>query len=88
MRNTLMLLISSGLILVILGISLSIGAKITQDISDDMTAGSYAKAVADNSTAAIGDLATWQSTISTVIAAVVIIGLLLSGFGAFLYFKQ
>jgi hypothetical protein len=82
------MLISAGLVLVILGVALSIGAKITSDVSSDMTAGSVAQAAADNSTAAIGTLAEWQGTIATVIAAVVIIGLLLAGFGAFLYMRE
>lgn len=42
----------------------------------------------DEATKAVGDLATWQGTIVTVIAAVIIIGLLLAGFGAFLYFRR
>ena len=78
------LLISAGLILVILGIALSIGAKITTDVQSGMT-GTAADAAA-NSTLAIAELAEWQSTISTVVAAVVIIGLLLAGFGGFLAF--
>jgi len=86
--KTLALLISAGLVLVILGIVLSIGAQITQDVRDDMDSSSTAYSAANNATVAIGELAEWQSTISTVIAAVVIIGLLMSGFGAFLYFKE
>jgi hypothetical protein len=85
--KTLGMLISAGLILVILGITLSLGAKITQDVGDDMPAGSLAAAAAANSTQAIADLSSWQPTIAVVIAAVVIIGLLLAGFGAFLYMK-
>ena len=78
------LLISAGLILVILGIALSIGAKITTDVGDGLSG--TAKDAALNSTLAIADLSEWQSTISTVVAAVVIIGLLLAGFGGFLAF--
>jgi hypothetical protein len=78
------LLISAGLILVILGIALSIGAKITTDVGDSMSG--TAKDAALNSTTAIADLSEWQTTISTVVAAVVIIGLLLAGFGGFLAF--
>ena len=81
------LMISAGLVLVILGIVLSIGAKITQDVRDDMTTGTAAWHAAENATAAISDLAGWQSTIATVIAAVVIIGLLMAGFGAFLMLR-
>ena len=64
------LLISAGLILVVLGIALSIGAKITDDVKSGLT-GTAADAAA-NSTAAIANLASWQSTIATVVAAVVI----------------
>ena len=78
------LMISAGLILVILGIVLAIGAKITGDVRDDMETGSYAYNASDESTQAIGSLAEWEGTIATVIAAVVIIGLLMAGFGAFL----
>ena len=96
------LLISAGLILVVLGIVLSIGAKITDDIAQNMCAssdatlacsgnatglsssGDTAYSAAANSTVALGSLAEWQSTIATVVAAVVIIGLLLAGFGGFL----
>jgi len=85
--KTLSLLITAGLTLVILGVILSIGAEITNDVSQDMTTGSLAQAAADNSTLAIAELADWQSTIATVLAAVVIIGLLMAGFGAFLYFR-
>jgi hypothetical protein len=98
------LLVTAGLILVILGVALSIGSKVTDDIANNMcSAGdvnlacsgnstglssSYdtAYAAAHNSTLAVADLAEWQSTISTVVAAVVIIGLLLAGFGGFLAF--
>ncbi len=78
------LLISAGLILVILGIALSIGAKITNDVGGSLT-GTAADA-ANNATIAIADLAEWQGTIATVVAAVVIIGLLLAGFGGFMAF--
>jgi len=78
------LLISAGLILVVLGIALSIGAKITDDVKSGLT-GTAADA-ANNATVAIANLASWQGTISTVVAAVVIIGLLLAGFGGFMQF--
>jgi len=41
-----------------------------------------------NSTTALNEMTQWNSTIAIVIAAVVIITLLLSGFGAWLYFKM
>jgi len=78
------LLITAGLVLVILGVALSIGAKITQEVRDDMDVGSAAWNAAENATVAIGSLAEWEDTIATVIAAVVIIGLLMAGFGGFL----
>jgi hypothetical protein len=86
--KTLTMLLTAGLMLVIIGITLSLGAKITQDIGDDMPAGSHAQNASIYSTTAIADLGSWQPTIAVVIAAVVIIGLLLSGFGAFLYMSE
>jgi len=79
------LLLSAGIILIVLGVALGIGAKITSDVGTGLT-GTAADA-ALNSTAAIANLASWQGTISTVVAAVVIIGLLLTGFGGFLAMK-
>lgn len=52
------LLITGGLVLVILGIALSIGAKITTDVGTGMTGD--AQAAAANSTAAIANLASWH----------------------------
>jgi len=98
------LLVTAGLILVILGVALGIGAKVTDTVarsscnSDDatlacsgnatgLTSGNdLAFAAANNATFAVASLAEWQSTIATVVAAVVIIGLLLAGFGGFLAF--
>ena len=98
------LLITAGLILVILGVALGIGAKVTDNVAQSMcnsadvdlacsgnstglgTTYDLAYAAANNATVGIADLAEWQSTISTVVAAVVIIGLLLAGFGGFLAF--
>ena len=98
------LLLSAGIILIVLGVALGIGAKITQDVSQNLcsgdatlacsgngtglsTANDAAYSAAANSTLAIANLASWQGTISTVVAAVVIIGLLLTGFGGFLSMK-
>ena len=87
MNKTLAMLITAGLTLVIIGVILSVGAEITDDVGNDMEENSTAWTAARNSTLAISSLAEWQGTIATVIAAVVIIGLLLAGFGAFLYFR-
>ncbi len=92
-------LVTVGLILVVLGVTLGIGAKVTDDIQHTMCAGSAldltaecsnstAGGVAANSTIAIGSLADWESMISTVVAAVVIIGLLIAGFGGFMAFGK
>jgi hypothetical protein len=45
-------------------------------------------AIGTNNTAALDNLSTYQDTIAVVIAAVVIITLLLAGFGGWLYFKS
>ena len=57
------------------------------NISYTYTNGSTAWTAAQNSALAISNLSEWEGTIATVIAAVVIIGLLMAGFGAFLMIK-
>lgn len=97
------LLITGGLILVILGVALGIGADVVRNVQDNYCQGdpwdiedtcsnatggsAIAMSAAANSSLALGTLAEWQGTVGTVIAATVIIGLLMAGFGAFLYSK-
>jgi len=87
MVKALYLLVAAVLALVVFGVAASIGAKITQDVRDDMNVNSTAYAAAGNATLGISELASWSPTISTVIAATVIISLLIGGLGAFLYMK-
>lgn len=71
-----------GLIIVVLGISLAIGARINDKMDDGMT-GTAADAIA-NSTEGIAELASWSDTIALVIAGMVILGLV---FGLFTLFR-
>lgn len=71
------------LTLVVIGIILSIGAEITDDVKSDMTSGSTAEAAAANATEGIGELSSWMPLIGLVIAAAIIIGLVIGAFGAF-----
>ena len=100
------LLITAGLILVVLGVALGIGAKVTDNVAQSMcnsanvdlacsgnvtgasTSGDLAFAAGNNATVAIVNLASWQTTIATVVAAVVIIGLLMAGFSGFMMFGR
>ena len=84
MRAVLISLVTAVLLLVIIGITLSIGAEIQQDVREDFEANGTSYNASTYAIGALANLAEWQGTISTVIAAVVIIGLLLAGFGAFI----
>jgi len=81
MVRAIMLALSAGILLVVLSITLSLGAKINTDIGDDLTG--TAKDVSLNGTEGLATLGENQDTIATVIVAVVVIGLLLAGFGSF-----
>ena len=73
----------AGVVFVALGITLSIGASITSDVSATMPSGSLAQAAANNTTLGISNLAKWQPTIGTVIAAGAIISIIMGSFVAF-----
>jgi len=74
-------LVTAGILLVVLGIVLSIGAEITGEIEADVS-DIDAKLVVQNTTEGLLELASWQDTISLVLAAAVIISLV---FGAFAF---
>lgn len=76
------MLIGASLALVILAVVLAIGAKITTNVGDTLTG--TAKDVTLNGTLSLADLGEWMPTIAIILAAVVIISLLLFGFGGFL----
>ena len=73
----------AGVIFVALAITLSIGADVTYDIGQEMTDGSLAQAAANNSTLGIANLAKWQPTMGTVIAAGAIISIIMTAFIGF-----
>lgn len=72
-------LVSVGILFVILGIALSIGAEVTSEVEADVTA-TQAKHAIQNTTKGIAELASWQDTIALVIAAGVIISIVFSAF--------
>ena len=71
------------LALVVIGIVVAIGAKITNTLSGTLSAGTAAKGAADNATLGIAEVGGWLPTVGLVIAAALIIGLVV---GAFAYF--
>jgi len=72
-------LVTAGILLVILGIVLSIGAEITAEVKADVT-DVDAKAAIANTTLGLVELASWQDTIALVIAAGVIISIVFAAF--------
>jgi len=77
-----MILASSALALVVAGLVMGYGAKVSSDVSADLTGS--AQAAADNATEGISRLAKQTPLVGTVLAAVVVITILLAGFGGFL----
>lgn len=73
----------AGVIFVALAITLSIGADVTDDVAQEMDDGSLAQSAANNSTQGIVNLAKWQPTMGTVIAAGAIIAIIMSAFVGF-----
>lgn len=76
----LMVFLIASMIFVIMGVTRGLGADITQDFQDDQTAGSYSYNITQNSLAAQDELSSKDSTLVTIIVAVVFIGLLLAAF--------
>lgn len=71
-------LVVTGIMLVILGISLSIGQTLLGQMLTTQIASSYAYNATSYGQAGINTLAQWQTTIALVVAAAFIIGLLFS----------
>lgn len=65
-----------AILFVAAGITLSIGAYITQTVQNSMAADTVANYAARNATAGIGTIAQWLPTIGLVIAAAIIIGVI------------
>jgi len=67
--------------LVIIAIVAMVGAKILGQAQANETSGSYAYNITDQGLTGINQLATWLPIVALVVAGVVIIGLLIRGFG-------
>lgn len=65
---------------VVAGITLGIGAEILDEVSKDVT-GNVAGEAINNSTAGLGELASWLPTLGLVSAAAMIIGVIFYSFG-------
>jgi len=79
-------LITIALVMVVFGMSLTIGADIQQDITDDQTAGSTAEAIGNATLNAQLELAQKQSSIVSAGVGIFILGLLIGGFALFRMF--
>ena len=75
------ILLTGGIGIVVLGLILTYSAKISQDVSDDITPGTTAASVSANTTLALGTIGENLSTVSLVLVGVAIITLLIGGFG-------
>jgi len=73
-----------GLIIGVTGIILAFTADVQSDIGEDFTADSYAKNITDNALEGTDNVSKKMGTIGTVAAIMVVIGLLLTGFGGFM----
>jgi TRAP-type uncharacterized transport system fused permease subunit len=67
--------------LVLIGIFLGVGLYILQKFRDQLTAGSEAWTGVNETIVGIGEFPTWITIIVVVIAASIIIGLVVKGFG-------
>jgi len=68
------------LALVLVGITLGIGATVIAKFGATMTAGSVAENVTNKTLTALNDFSTWLSIIVIVIAAAIILGLVMTAF--------
>jgi len=73
-------LLSVGLIIVVSGIALGIGAQVLSSVQSSMTSGTTEYLAVGNATAGIGELAKWYPTIGLITAAAIIIGIVISAF--------
>ena len=76
-----------GVIMGVTGIILAFTADVQDDVADDFTANSYAANISDNALEGTDNLASKMGTIGTIAAIVIVIGLLLGGFGAYMKFR-
>ena len=69
-----------GLVLIVSGVVIAFGLQVTGDIQDDMTASSAEANATGKVIEGVEELSNKFPTIGLVVAAVIIIGLLVSGF--------
>jgi len=73
-------LLSVGLIIVVSGIALGIGAKVLSSVQSSITANTTAYYAVGNASTGIGELAKWYPTIGLITAAAIIIGIVIAAF--------
>jgi hypothetical protein len=71
-------LLGIGFTLVVLGIGISYGLGVMEDVKDDMTANSAARNATEAAIVGVGKIPEKLPTIATVIVAAVIIGILIT----------
>jgi hypothetical protein len=76
-----------GLVMAVLGIVLAFSADVQDDIASDFTADSYAKNISDKALEGSYNLTKKVPTVGTVAAIVVILGILIGGFGTYMKFR-
>jgi len=81
-------LLGISITLVVVGLVVAYGAQITGDVKGDMTVNSAEYNATASSLEGIGNLADKQPTLATIAVAVVIILLLIAGFGGFMATRQ
>lgn len=82
-RQNIMTLASLAIILVVAGLVIAFGSKVNSDMTSQFTVNSTAWNATINTGTAMGTFANYIPTIALVVVAVVIIGLLIGGFGKF-----
>ncbi len=75
------LIVAAGLGLVVLAVTLGIGADILTDIQADQTSASYSYNITNSGLQGLDEMGGWLDTTGLVIAAAFIIGILMSSFG-------
>jgi uncharacterized membrane protein len=66
--------------LVVIGITLTIGIYVVDEVESKMDAGSEAESAANETIHALGDISEWFAIIVIVVVAVIIIGLIMGAF--------
>lgn len=82
-RYSIMALASLAIILVVTGLVIAFGSKVNSDLGSTFTANSVAANASTAVGTGLGTFSSYLPTIALVVVAVVIIGLLIAGFGRF-----